>query len=197
MTKIILASRSPRRKRLLAGAGIPFRVAPSSADERTRLRRPYAIVKSLALRKAVEVARRYPGHPVIGADTIVVCKGKTLGKPRNRKDALRLLNIQNGSWQSVYTGVALVWRARGKMLAGYAVSRCKAMKLARKELLSLAGKHMDKAGAYAVQDSSDAFIEKIKGRFDNVVGFPMDLVKRLLKKSGWRGACPSKNCSVS
>jgi len=183
---LILASRSPRRRRLLKESGIPFTVRVSSADENTNLKKPSAIVKHLALKKAKVVSDEFPSHPVIGADTIVVCKGHILGKPKNSKDALRLLRLQNGSWQSVYTGLAIVWRDRHISITDYDVSGCKARKLTPQQLSKLAGKHMDKAGAYAVQDDKDPFIEKISGERDNVVGLPCKLLKKMLAKAGFK-----------
>jgi len=181
---IILASASPRRKQLLREKGVRLRVVPSHADESTALKKPSAIVRQLALRKALEVAARHPDLPVLGADTIVVCKGKILGKPDTKKHALELLELENGSWQKVYTGVAVVWLAKNKRLVAHAVSACKARRLSREQLLRYAGQHMDKAGAYAVQDKSDPFIEKIKGPFDNVMGLPCALTLKLLRKAG-------------
>lgn len=186
MIKVILASRSPRRKSLFSQTGIPFTAVSSSVPEDTHLKRPGSIVKSLALRKAMAVSRRYPENPVMGADTIVVCGRKIIGKPKTRRDALHFLRILNGKWQSVYTGVAVVWIKKRKKAVGYAVSRCKTRRLSEKELRNFAGKHMDKAGAYAVQDSSDPFIEKIKGRYDNVVGLPVNLALKLLRKAGYK-----------
>jgi len=180
---IILASKSPRRKALLRRLGLKFRVSPSSASEKTSLRRPSAIVRSLALRKAESVAARFPEYPVVGADTIVVCKGRILGKPKDRSHAFKMLELQNGCWQSVYTGVAVVFR--GKKFCGYEVSRCKARKFPPEKLKKLAGKHGDKAGGYAVQDAGDPFIEKIVGSRDNVVGLPCGLLKKLLRRCGY------------
>ena len=121
---------------------------------------------------------------MLGSDTLVYCKGRALGKPEGLKDALRLLRLQNGSWQAVHTGVALIWLDKGVFLAGNEVSRCKARKLTGTELRDMAAKHHDKAGAYAVQDTDDIFVEKIEGRFDTVVGLSMNLVRKFLKKAG-------------
>ncbi|OIO02964.1 MAG: septum formation protein Maf [Elusimicrobia bacterium CG_4_10_14_0_2_um_filter_56_8] len=181
---LILASRSPRRKELLKQAGIKYRVIPSRIEEITSYKRPALIVRELAYKKALSVALKHPGSPVLGSDTLVYCKGRVLGKPENHKDALRLLRLQNGSWQAVHTGVALIWLDKGIYLAGTEVTRCKARKLAKAELEGMAAKHHDKAGAYAVQDKDDFFVEKIEGRFDTVVGLPMNLVKKFLKKAG-------------
>jgi len=181
---LILASKSPRRKELLTQAGIKYRVIPSRVEENSSYKRPALIVKELAYKKALSVALRHPGSPVLGSDTLVYCKGQVLGKPKDHKDALRLLKLQNGSWQAVHTGVALIWLDKGVFLAGAELSRCKARKLADKELHDLAYKHHDKAGAYAVQDKDDLFIEKIEGRFDTIVGLSMNLVKKFMKKAG-------------
>ncbi|OGS06964.1 MAG: hypothetical protein A2270_00840 [Elusimicrobia bacterium RIFOXYA12_FULL_51_18] len=181
--KLILASQSSRRVRLLKEAGIGFAKIPSRIKEITTFKKPELIVKELAYKKALSVALKNPGRPVLGADTIVFCKGQVLNKPRNKTDAMRLLRLQNASWQTVYSGVALLWLEKGVFLAGFGASRCKARKLSEAELKRLASKHHDKAGAYAVQDADDEFIEKIEGRFDTVVGLPMDLVKKFMKKA--------------
>jgi septum formation protein len=184
MPTLILASQSPRRKELLAAAGIKFRAIPSNIDERSTFKRPDLIVRELACKKALSVALKHPEAPVLGSDTLVYCKGQVLGKPEHYKDALRLLNLQNASWQAVHTGVALIWLDKGIFLSGSEVSRCKARRLPETELRALASKHHDKAGAYAVQDKDDAFIEKIEGRFDTIVGLSMNLVKKFMKKAG-------------
>ena len=183
-SKLILASRSPRRVRLLKEAGISFTKIPSRIKETATFKKPELIVKELAYKKALSVALKNPGRPVLWADTIVFCKGRVLNKPRHDADALRLLRLQNGSWQTVYSGVSLLWLEKGVFLCDFGASRCKARKLGAPELKALASRHPDKAGAYAVQDADDEFIEKIEGRFDTVVGLPMDLVRKFLKKAG-------------
>lgn len=182
MKPLILASQSPRRRELIKSLNVPYEVVPADVDETCSLKKPSALVKFLALKKAKAVADKNPGRVVIGADTIVVCKGEILGKPDHHADAMRILELQNGSWQSVYTGVAVI--TDGKVFCDYEVSRCKARRLTEEQLRKLAGKHMDKAGAYAVQDHDDPFIEKITGPVDNVVGLPCGLLKELLSKAG-------------
>ncbi|OGR52707.1 MAG: septum formation protein Maf [Elusimicrobia bacterium GWA2_62_23] len=184
MPRLILASKSPRRKELLTQAGIRYRVVPSLVDETSAYKRPDLIVRELAYKKALSVALKHPGSPVLGSDTLVYCKGEVLGKPAGHKDAMRLLRLQNASWQAVHTGVALIWLDKGVFLAGSEVSRCKARRLPETELRALASKHHDKAGAYAVQDKGDAFIERIDGRYDTVVGLSMNLVRKFMKKAG-------------
>lgn len=182
MRPLILASGSPQRRSLLKGLGIPFRVVPSRLPEETAEKDPRRLVADLALRKAQAVAKRRPDTLVLGADTVVCCAGKILQKPVDKADAKRILGRLNGRWHRVYTGVALVDSGSGRSWREVAVSRVKARKLPPEELERLAGKHLDKAGAYAVQDSDDPFIETIVGAFDNVVGLPLATVRRLLRR---------------
>ena len=179
---LILASASPRRRELLRGLGVPFRVVPSRASEETVERQPRRLVLELALRKAESVASRRKGALVLGADTIVWCAGHILQKPADRDEARRILARLNGRWHRVYTGVALVDAGSGRSWSAVAVSRVKARRLPAAQLDRMAGNHMDKAGAYAVQDSNDPFIETVRGPFDNVVGLPLDTVRRLFKR---------------
>jgi len=180
---VILASKSPRRKNYLKQMKIPFEAVDPDICEQTSLIRPHAIVKHLALKKALKIAEKYPDNVVIGADTIVVCQGKIVGKPANPLQAFKILQLENGNWQKVYTGLALIWKSKGKTFVGYEMSKCKARKLTNAQLKKLAVKHTDKAGAYAVQDKDDPFIEKIKGSYDNVVGFPVKLFRKMLKRT--------------
>ncbi len=178
---LILASASPRRKAILHAAGVSFRVDPSDVDENIREKNPRRLVAKLARLKALEVAKRHPGMLVLGADTLVVCAGEILGKPKDMKDAIRMITLQSGRSQRVLTGVALVKGRR--VYAEVAVTKVYARKLDAKLLRRLAGKHMDKAGAYAVQDRKDPLVARIVGDRDNVVGLPMRVVRRLLARA--------------
>jgi len=179
---IILASKSPRRIELLKSLGMKFDIIPSQCEEKSTKKRPAARVKELAVQKAFNVAQKYPAALVIGADTLVYCQGEIIGKPKDKKDALRILHKLNGAWQSVYTGVCVMCLQQQKILFGHEVSKCKARKLPEDKLARLAGKHLDKAGAYAVQDNEDPFIERIVGSKTNVVGFPVEFFEKLLKE---------------
>lgn len=180
--KIILASRSPRRIALLKEMGKKFDVCPSQAPEDTRYRRPHLKVADLSAKKALEVAQKYPQALVIGADTLVFCQGEVIGKPKDKQDALRILKKLNGAWQSVYTGVTMIHLSSKTFVRAVAKTRCKARRLPLAQLQEMAGKHMDKAGAYAVQDKDDQFIEKMQGSHTNVVGFPVELVTQMFKE---------------
>lgn len=178
---LILASASPRRRAILRAAGLRFRTVPSRVEESSRETDPRRLVLALARRKALAVARRHPDARVLGADTIVVCAGEILGKPKDLADARRMLALQAGRWQRVYTGVALVDRRR--VYAAVAVTKVRARSLDARRLRRLAGKHRDKAGAYAAQDRRDPLVARIVGDRDNVVGLPMRCVRRLLARA--------------
>ena len=179
---LVLASKSPRRIELLKQLGMEFEIIPSQNPEFSLYKRPSLRVTDLATQKAFDVARKYPGKIVIGADTLVFCKGEIIGKPKNPADALRILRKLNGAWQAVYTGMCIMCLDEHKALYGYEVSKCKARTLTPAQLKHLAGKHLDKAGAYAVQDEQDPFIARIVGSRSNVVGFPVELFQKMFKE---------------
>lgn len=181
LLKLILASASPRRRAILRAAGVSFSVDPSGVDENISEKDPRKHVVKLARLKALDVAKRHPGHPVLGADTIVVCMGEILGKPKDLKDAVRMITLQSGRTQRVYTGTALAIGRR--VYTEVAVTKVYARLLDADRLKRLAGKHMDKAGAYAVQDRHDPLVARIVGDRDNVTGLPMRSVRRLLARA--------------
>ncbi|MCX7641261.1 MAG: Maf family protein [Elusimicrobiales bacterium] len=180
--KIILASSSPRRKKILKEMGIKFKVVHPNIKEKIIYNKPHKLVMELSKIKALSVAKQYPYNVVIGADTIVYCKGKIIGKPKNIRDAKRLLKIQSDSWQKVYTGVTIAILGKGLILTDYEKSLCYMRKLNDNEIDKIAKRHLDKAGGWAVQDNNDKLIKKIIGDYTNVVGFPKKLVKKMLKK---------------
>ena len=178
--QIVLASKSPRRIELLKKWGLKFKSISSDIEEKTVLKRPSAIVKYLSFEKAAEVRKNVKNSIIIAADTIVVLNGKTLGKPINKKHSVEILNGLNGSLHKVYTGVTIM--SNTKTVVFYDVASVKMQTLAKDKLNALAGKHMDKAGAYAVQDKDDCFVKKIYGDYFTVVGLPYIKLKKELKK---------------
>ena len=186
--KWILASASPRRKQLLAELIEDFETVPSNADESVeKYRSPKSLVKELAIRKATEVAMRseHAGKRVLGSDTVVAIGKRVLGKPEDEADALRMLKMLSGKKHAVYTGVCIASVQNGNLRY-----ICKADKtavyfnaLTEEQLCAYiaSGSPMDKAGAYGIQDGG--LVKKIKGSYSNVVGLPVELVKRMLKKT--------------
>jgi septum formation protein len=179
---LVLASASPRRRELLAAAGIPFEVVPVDLDE-TPLdgEVPDAHVQRLAREKASTAQAMRPDALVLGADTIVVVSGQILGKPRDAEDAARMLRALAGRAHDVLTGVALTG-ARGTTVE-LERTRVWFTPLSEQEIADYgaSGEPRDKAGAYAIQGLASKFVVRIDGSYTNVVGLPVALVYRLLK----------------
>ena len=147
---------------------------------------PISYTRKLALAKTHLVAEKAAGSWVLGADTVVVHKGQILGKPADFSEACRMLSRLQGTSHRVITAVALVNPRTSRSIVRHDTSTVTMRPLSLQEIGRIAGKHLDKAGAYAVQDKRDPLVRKVKGSFTNVVGFPMELVKKLLKESGFR-----------
>jgi septum formation protein len=179
---LILASSSPRRAELLRAAGIPFEIFPVEIDESpTKLEPPGEHVRRLARQKADAGFERYPNAVVLGADTIVLVGGEIMGKPRDAKDAVRMLRLLSGREHEVLTGVAIV-AGRGTAVE-VARTRVWVNPLNDAEITDYvsSGEPLDKAGAYGIQGLGSKFIDRIQGSHANVVGLPVSLVYRLLK----------------
>lgn len=184
---IILASASPRRAELLESAGIRFDVVPGHIDE-TPLpgERPVDHVLRLAREKAAEVAEREGGRFYVGADTIVLCDGEIMGKPRDTDDAMRMLAKLAGQTHQVITGFAVLDRENGRAV-NRAISTDVTFKpLSRGEIEAYVatGCPLDKAGAYAIQGGAAYMVERINGSYTNVVGLPLCEVVGVLLELG-------------
>jgi septum formation protein len=180
---LVLASASPQRRKILKSLGRRFEIVPSRVSERSSEKNPRKLVALLARRKALSVAKLRPDALVLGSDTLVVCAGRIIGKPKDRADALRILALLNGRWQRVYTGVAFAADGGKRVVSAVEVSRVLCRKLDNARLREFAGRHLDKAGAYAVQDKADPFVERVDGELDNVIGLPMKTVRRLYRRA--------------
>lgn len=181
--QFILASASPRRRELLCKIVKQFSVVPSSVNEASiRASSPEAFVKKAALAKAWEVAKRHKNAIVLGADTIVVLQGKILGKPKNKKHAIAMLKSLSGTTHRVITGLAVVDGENGSQQTDYAVTKVKMKRIPEADILSYveSGRPLDKAGGYGIQEIEDPFIEKVIGDYDNVVGLPVEKLKKML-----------------
>lgn len=180
---LILASASARRRKLLREAGYRFRVVESRVSEQApRKMKPANLVRYLALKKALSVAKKRTGDVVLGADTLVFVGRRAIGKPKDKRHAFSILRNLSGRWQRVYTGIAVVWKGGKGFISQAEVSHVKFRQLTESEINRAATKHLDKAGAYAVQEKGDGFVEKIRGNYDNVVGLPVGVVRRLLNR---------------
>ena len=184
---LILASASPRRRELLASLGLSFRVVPARFDESgVDEPHPEALVRRLAHEKAAEVARVHADSLVIGADTVVVHEGTILGKPQSVGDARAMLRRLSGRTHHVYTGVALIHQASGRVQVEHEVTAVTFGELSpeRIERYIATGEPMDKAGAYGIQGIGATLVRRVEGCYFNVVGLPLFLLARLLAEHG-------------
>jgi septum formation protein len=186
---LALASRSPRRRELLERLGVPLIVLPSGVAEGNRRddEGPGDYVRRLAGEKAraIEVAARSLGaHACVGADTIVEVDGDVLEQPRDRDDAIRLLRRIGGRWHEVWTGLALLRCADGRLGTTVEISRVWFEELAPEDLEEYlrTGEPMDKAGAYGIQGWGGIFVPRIEGDYFNVMGLPLAALRRLCRE---------------
>jgi septum formation protein len=189
MSRFILASSSPRRIQLLREAQFaPEAVRPEVEEVTSVFLTPSELVRFNARLKAAAVALRYPDAIVLGADTLVALGTEVFGKPQDIDDAGRMLRKLVGKTHEVITGIALIEASTGRTTLQSVSSAVTFRALSRTQIdayLKIVDP-LDKAGAYAAQDSANAIIERINGSFSNVVGLPMELVRPLLHAVGVR-----------
>jgi len=191
---LVLASASPRRQELLRAAGISFVVQPADVDE-TALPNESAreCAERLAQQKALHVWNERPNDVVLGADTVVVVDGATLGKPADTDDATRMLRLLRGRDHQVITGICLVKRGVGsadrrneknELRTASETTLVTMSEISDQEISDYVatGEPMDKAGAYAIQGIASRWIPHIEGDYSNVVGLPVALVYRMLRR---------------
>lgn len=193
---LVLASASARRQELLRNAGIPFTAQPAAIDE-TPLPGESArgCAERLARMKALDVWRRKPGDAVLGADTVVAVDETILGKPANVEDAVHMLQMLSGRVHLVITGVCVVKAAADFDVPGTSDVTAEIKVTSETTLVTMneisdeeireyvaTGEPMDKAGAYAIQGMASRWIPRIEGDYSNVVGLPVALVWRMLRR---------------
>lgn len=186
MTKppIVLASASPRRQELLKSAGIEFVVRPADiAEVPLQGESPLAFAERMALEKA-RAARRSRDEIILAADTVVAIAGEILGKPENTDDAIRMLRGLSGKTHSVITGVCLSGKDFEDVRSEITTVEFSAISEANAREYVAGGEPMDKAGAYAIQGGAAKWITKVEGDYYNVVGLPLELVKKMLRERG-------------
>jgi len=179
--QLILASQSPRRKELLGLFGIPFTIRVADIDETMDSGNPYDEVARVSRQKALAIPRE-SDDVVVAADTVVVCDGTVLGKPRDEADAAAMLGLLSGRAHQVMTGLTVL---RGeKIISCTEVTEVCFRALTDREIDAYirSGEPMDKAGAYGIQQGGALFVEKICGDYFNVVGLPVCRLGMLLKE---------------
>ncbi len=185
MQKIILASQSPRRKKILEQIGLEFTVAVSDFDEtKIKFKTPQEMVEKLSFEKAKMIAQKYPKAIIIGADTTVIFQKEIIGKPKSKADAFRILRLLSGNTHEIVTGFTVI---KGKKsVTKHVISKVRFKKMTEAEIKAYVetGDPMDKAGGYGIQEKGGLFMENIEGDYFNVVGLPIFAVARALKQFG-------------
>ncbi len=184
--KIILASKSPRRKEILENLGFQFEIITADTDESSDVTDPESLVQILAVRKgkAVQESHNEKDTLIISCDTVVACDGKILGKPHSPEEAKAMLRSLSGRGHTVLSGLALFYN--GKTISGVDKTEVYFAEMPESFIESYvaSGDPMDKAGSYAIQGKTSLYIDKIDGCYFNVVGLPVRLLVKLIDRLG-------------
>lgn len=185
--KVVLASKSPRRKELLKYITDDFEIIVSDADENTTQEDPAKLVEELSFKKALAVAENVKGPCyVIGSDTVVYAKGSILGKPSDEEDAKQMIRKLSGDVHQVFTGVTVIKKDEDTTVykTFHEKSDVYVAPMTEEEIDSYVkeGGCMDKAGAYAIQGSFCRHIYKIEGDYTNIVGLPVAATYEVMKE---------------
>ncbi len=184
MKKLVLASKSPRRKQILEKAGFEFTVLPSYYDEKL----PQGefkpdMISELAFKKAEDTALRCDKDSIIlGADTVVVHKNHVLGKPKNKTEAYNMLKELSDDTHYVVTGVCLIDNSNGRVFKTHVITYVTFYQLSDDMINDYIEKFnpLDKAGSYGIQELPNGFVKSVDGEFDNVIGLPSKEVISLI-----------------
>jgi septum formation protein len=192
--RVVLASKSPRRREILSSLGIAFDIVSADADESSDITDPALLVRELALRKGRATRELLKARGewnddtlIIASDTVVAIDGEILGKPRDKADAARMLSLLSGTAHHVISGIALLIGDRETADFDDTSVRFSPMTEAEIAWYVASGEPMDKAGAYAVQGLASLWVKGLDGCYFNVVGLPVhklnELCRRTLGKS--------------
>ena len=180
--KFILASKSPRRREILSDLGIKFNIITADTDESCDISDPRGFVEELALRKGRAVADCLDDDTIIiASDTVVACGGEILGKPRDKADAKRMLDMLSDSKHDVISGIALISKKKEAVASEVTHVIFDKLTESDKEIYLNSNEPYDKAGAYAIQGLASMWIKGIEGDYFNVVGLPVKLLHDRLK----------------
>ena len=184
MCKIILASNSPRRKKIMSDMGLEFEVIPSNYDEKLETDVfSYDLIEDLATQKALDVVKRVDKNSiVIGADTVVVLHNKILGKPHTKENAFKMLKELSGETHSVVTSVCGINTKTNRAALISTTSYVRFNELTDEMINYYLDKFtpIDKAGSYGIQELPDGYIDKYEGSFENIVGLDSEAVQKVL-----------------
>lgn len=182
---LVLASASPRRRELLARLGLEVIPAPVDIDESPLPGEPQLTVPlRLAQRKAAAAQERFSSFPVLAGDTVVICDGRILGKPRDNKDAREMLLTLRGRAHLVATASALFYAGKSASALDVVTVSFSAFPLALLDWYLAGHEWQDKAGAYALQGQAAVFVERVEGNVQAVVGLPLARLPQLFSQVG-------------
>ncbi len=183
--KIVLASGSPRRQKLLSEMGYDFEiVTPVVHEENIPGESPEDHVKRLSRLKAESVANNHPDSLVVGADTIVVLEHRILGKPKSKLEAKSMLELLSGKTHIVFTGLSMIISTKDIAKSDYDSTRVTVNKLSPEQINHYvgSGEPLDKAGAYGIQGMGSFLVDSYEGELDTVIGFPSKLFKKMYEE---------------
>ena len=187
--RIVLASKSPRRREILSMLGLKFDIVSADADESSKITDPAQLVQELSLRKAcaTKALLQQQGQwnddtLIIASDTVVAVDGTILGKPRDEADAARMLALLSGRTHQVISGVSLLYGTQER--ADFDATSVHFCDMTQDEITQYvsSGEPMDKAGAYAVQGLASVYIKGLEGDYFNVVGLPVHKLNTMLRE---------------
>ena len=175
---LILASESPRRKELIKRITSDFVVIPSNVDESLLHITPHDLPAELSKLKAYSVYSQYPNDSVLACDTVVILDGELMGKPKNKKEAFEMLSKLSGKRHVVISGYTFISKDKEitRSVATYVYFNKLSEELINRYIES--GSPMDKAGAYGIQDQGFNLVNHIEGDFDNVIGLPVEDIRK-------------------
>lgn len=185
--RIVLASKSPRRRQLLEQIGLEFEIRESEYEEdMAAMADPVELVKFLALNKAKAVAQHYSDAIVIGADTFVIFDNQFIGKPKDKDDARRMLRLLSGQTNNIITGFAVIDTATGRVVNGFDRADVTIRELTDEDIENYieTGEPLDKAGAFGIQGVGAVIVEKVDGDYHNIMGLPLSKIYAILKEFG-------------
>ena len=186
MSKIILASNSPRRKQIMSKTGLEFEVIPSNYEEKRDTDSfSYEIVEDLATQKALDVVKRVDNNKVvIGADTVVVLDDKILGKPKDKADAFNMLKSLSGRTHFVVTSICGINTKTNRAALLSTTSYVRFKELSDELIHHYIDNYdpLDKAGSYGIQELPPNFLDKYEGSFENIVGLDPEAVKTVIQQ---------------
>lgn len=183
MSKIVLASGSPRRKELLSLLGFDFDVVPADINEEIDYTKPLQEeIEKLSYLKAYEVFKEHKNSIVIGSDTIVAISNKVLGKPKTKEKAKEMLQELSGNVHQVITAVSIISPKKSETFS--TISNVYFRELSKEEIENYSNTEepLDKAGAYAIQGQARTFISRIDGDYYSIIGLPICELSQRIKK---------------